>query len=433
MARRSRRVTPTYRAREGDGSAWEFHSDEAGFFGKRVERGDRQLGKERTPYFDTREELLEYLIQETEGTATETGIDAFGDTLLAEAVAPRRRRTRQRVTTKWKRPRGNPGETEQIVESLTEGLGPLVRDDILDDREAEHLARNQAQMLIWDFDCKRIEEENPGEPRGDIREGRPNPLIESDDPGWYSLYIETPTGEVVAFSVAATTDGWTISPLNIPGCREWMDAPTLDEAVGYAYTMVWDDISTPQAKMDMQAARVFEEKLEKRLKVDPETLNPSGPGINRAEDIFTQFHARDPKNVGKFPFEVPSSIYHVGPCQWVTYRSDKWNDGTHDYVHEITSFPRVKCCLVKLEGLSGNRIAVPKKIQGTQTLTQIGLKSLGIGFVDDDGQEMEISTPNSAWYWSSKGKALLCVQKKRRLVAIIWGGKLDVEPRGIVG
>jgi hypothetical protein len=31
------------------------------------------------------------------------------------------------------------------------------------------------------------------------------------------------------------------------------------------------------------------------------------------------------------------------------------------------------------------------------------------------------------------GKALVVVQGKRKVLALIWGGKLDVEPRGIVG
>jgi len=153
----------------------------------------------------------------------------------------------------------------------------------------------------------------------------------------------------------------------------------------------------------------------------------------RAEDVFSRFHARDPKRFGKFPFEIPASIYHVGFCSWVTYRSDKWNDGTHDYIHDIDSFPRVKCCVAKLEGLEGKKISVPQRIRGTQTLTQIGLKSLGIGFVDFDDEDMEIKTPRCRWYWSDRGKALICVQDQKRLVAIVWGGKLDVEARGIVG
>lgn len=160
-------------------------------------------------------------------------------------------------------------------------------------------------------------------------------------------------------------------------------------------------------------------------------MSDKPPGFERAIKVFAGFNKYDARNVGKLPFEIPAEVYLGGPCSWVTYRSDKWNDGTHDYIHKIDSYPRVKCGLVSIRG--SRRIKVPKKIQGTQTLTQLGLKCLGFAYIDDAGEEAEMATPNCLWFWSAKGKALLAVQGRRKLVAIIWGGKLDVEPRGIVG
>ncbi len=155
------------------------------------------------------------------------------------------------------------------------------------------------------------------------------------------------------------------------------------------------------------------------------------PGLDRALGVFEGFNKYDAKDIGTLPFSIPAEIYLGGPCVWVTYRSDKWSDGTHDYIHKIESYPRVKCGLVARR--TSKRVKVPQRIQGDQTLTMIGLRALGFAYMDDAGDEIEAKTPDSQWFWSSKGRALLAVQEKRKLVAIIWGGDLDVEARGIVG
>lgn len=165
-------------------------------------------------------------------------------------------------------------------------------------------------------------------------------------------------------------------------------------------------------------------------------LKPSDKEIESAVNVFEGFHAYEQKRSGVLDIEIPSSVRYGGPCTWVTYRSDKWGDknsdgSTPEYIHEITSYPNVFCGLIG--GGGGRRRKVPKKIQRIQVVAQLGLAALGAAFVED-GDEVEMKFPRGTrWYWSARARVLLAVQSKRKLLAMVWGGKLDVEPRGIVG
>jgi hypothetical protein len=78
-------------------------------------------------------------------------------------------------------------------------------------------------------------------------------------------------------------------------------------------------------------------------------------------------------------------------------------------------------------------VKVPLAVRNATTLTQIGLRALGFAFEYDD-DEYEAKVPaGTEWFWSPTAKALYLIQNKRKLIAVIWGGKLNVEPRGIVG
>jgi hypothetical protein len=78
-------------------------------------------------------------------------------------------------------------------------------------------------------------------------------------------------------------------------------------------------------------------------------------------------------------------------------------------------------------------VKVPLAIRNATTLTQIGLRALGFAF-EYDGDEHEAKVPaGTEWFWSQTARALYLIQKKRQLIAVVWGGNLNVEPRGIVG
>lgn len=165
----------------------------------------------------------------------------------------------------------------------------------------------------------------------------------------------------------------------------------------------------------------------------PDRDNPGEPrDLQRAVDTFEGFNDYEIRGYERFAKEirVPARLPFVGPCKWVTYRSNKWNDGTHDYIHTIESFPSVRLCV---PGEDFDEVSVPARVRNATTLAQIGTQALGAGFENDAG-ESELRVPRgSQWYWSPSAKALYLIAKRERLVAVLWGGRLDVEPRGIVG
>lgn len=156
------------------------------------------------------------------------------------------------------------------------------------------------------------------------------------------------------------------------------------------------------------------------------------PDFEAARSTFEGFHAFDMRSWGKFSQEivVPKRMALAGPCVYVTYRSDKWSDGTHEYIHKITSYPKVQVALAEED--TGRTVAVPARVRNAVTLSLIG-GALGFAVETDDGEVEGAFPANTEWYWSPTGKALYAIATKSRLLAVAWGGKLDVEPRGIVG
>lgn len=193
-----------------------------------------------------------------------------------------------------------------------------------------------------------------------------------------------------------------------PGFSPDYEFDTLDDALAMAHYLITGDHRTPRS-------------------------NPANPPqANAAIKTFEGFHAYDHKTVEKFKREVkvPEYMEYAGPCLWVLYRSDKWNDGTHDYIHTIESYPKVKCCY---PGSGGQKIRVPAKVRDATTVALLGLRALGFAY-KQDGEEYEAKVPaDSEWFWSPSAKALYCIGGRSRLLSVIWGGRLDVEPRGIVG
>jgi hypothetical protein len=157
-----------------------------------------------------------------------------------------------------------------------------------------------------------------------------------------------------------------------------------------------------------------------------------------AEKLYEEFHKYAPKEVKAFhaSMKIPTRVALMGPAVHVMYRSAKCDPITYvkpskpiDYIHEHEA--RVKVYDSSVSSCDVIRM-VPKRIIKVPKLTMLG-KCLGFAFLDENDSVVEATCTNCDLFSIPSGKALLIIEKKKKVLVMIWGGKLDVEPRGIVG
>jgi hypothetical protein len=158
----------------------------------------------------------------------------------------------------------------------------------------------------------------------------------------------------------------------------------------------------------------------------------------RAGNLYRDFHKYDPKSIGQFPasFSIPKTATCVGPAIHVLYRSSKFDPITYakpassiDYIHEHKK--GVKVYIIGSD--EGPERKVPQRIHAVDGLVSLG-KCLGFAYVDQEGDQVDAECTGKVELYSvPSGTALLVIENKRKVLALIWGGKLRVEPRGIVG
>jgi hypothetical protein len=151
--------------------------------------------------------------------------------------------------------------------------------------------------------------------------------------------------------------------------------------------------------------------------------------------LYKRFNRYEPKKIGEFKdgFAIPKRVRLAGPAKWVTYESGKVDPATLkkprrplSYIHEID--PGVKLCLT--DGKADTD--VPPEFANAEALVLLG-KSLGFSF-EKNGEEIEAECTRCELYASpGDGRCLYVVEGKSKVLAMIWGGSLRVEGRGIVG
>lgn len=158
-----------------------------------------------------------------------------------------------------------------------------------------------------------------------------------------------------------------------------------------------------------------------------------------AERLYKIFYQFEPRKVGAFAsgFSIPRRATHVGEAKTMYYTSDKLNpttgedEGAQRYYHPHEGDVYM---LVTDKGAQGHVVEVPRWIHGVDSLVLLG-QCDGFEYEDFDGdlQEAQATGRKPEWYCIPSGKALLVVQDKKKVLAIVYGGSLDVEWRGVVG
>lgn len=169
--------------------------------------------------------------------------------------------------------------------------------------------------------------------------------------------------------------------------------------------------------------------------------NPMPKPPTRAIAAFRRFHSRDWRGEGDFhaDFDIPAQMTCAGHMLDTAYESDKLNPSTGEdegwiaYNHKHDKNVMIA---VPTRRSDQHMVAVPDWIRRETELVWLGT-CLELKYQElETGRTamLEGTNPKPDIFFTPKAgrAALLVVQSKRRLMAIIWGGKMQVQRRGIV-
>ena len=139
---------------------------------------------------------------------------------------------------------------------------------------------------------------------------------------------------------------------------------------------------------------------------------------------YMEFHQLEPKRISTFAFKIPKTMRRVGAAEWTAYRSSKWTGKKDNYIHEHSAGVHIYA--------SGREYDVPLHIRDTKTLVRLG-DCLGYDTKKFDDRSAVEKSRYPSLYCTANGRALLVVEGRSKLIAMIWGGSLGVTARGIVG
>lgn len=156
----------------------------------------------------------------------------------------------------------------------------------------------------------------------------------------------------------------------------------------------------------------------------------------KAEKLYSDFHKYDPECIEELPgeFVLPTKCTFLGPALYVLYQSSKKDPITYEIPNAPQNYIHEHKAGVGAYVPNAGHKKVPKYIHGCTHLVYLG-KSLGFGYIDKNESEVIIKHDprKTELYAIPSGKALLIADRRTSVSALIWGGSLNVEPRGIVG
>jgi len=162
--------------------------------------------------------------------------------------------------------------------------------------------------------------------------------------------------------------------------------------------------------------------------------NPSAqPNLDKGLKMYNLFHDLEHKKVVQFNCKIPDKVAYVGKAVWTFYESTKWENKLIAYKHEHEAGVKFYWADDLNEGKTIN---TPSWILKSDVIVWLG-HYLGGEYEDAEGiVDVDIGKgkKHPDLFTTCDGTALIVVDHDpTRVVALIWGGNLNVTARGIVG
>lgn len=263
----------------------------------------------------------------------------------------------------------------------------------------------------------------------------------------YAVFkIERKRGQDISEAIDEGDIDWdpvldTDDPSEVMG---WLAAQPHEDDAAERFRLL--DLDTKRKARPARQSDPMETDAAKRFALldldDDPTVNPSrrrrarrNPDeVAEAKEKYEEFHRHKPKKIWEGPSIIPKKVRELGKAKAVLYRSDKNDPDTGRKVPRPINYIHDHDAGVKAYSPSSSGgVEVPTFIRDAEALVVLG-KCLGFDF-EEGGKVREAKgiKPYPDLCATPCGKALLVIQDRREVIAIIWGGALGVEARGIVG
>lgn len=150
--------------------------------------------------------------------------------------------------------------------------------------------------------------------------------------------------------------------------------------------------------------------------------------LDAAIKLYEKFYSFDARSVVESKLSMPSRAKRLGRMKAVMYASDKWEKQINYYKHDHEE--GVHLYEPTSSSCASGCVKVPRFIASCKAMTKLG-RCVGIVFMDGD-KEVPVMFSGCHLYAIPSGRALVILRGTEKIEAMIWGGRLTVEGRGIV-
>lgn len=151
--------------------------------------------------------------------------------------------------------------------------------------------------------------------------------------------------------------------------------------------------------------------------------------VKKAEKVYKEWHQKNPRRVTKQKRTLPEKMCKVGTAKEILYRSAKWEDKNHDYIHgPMTS--SVYCEYALGDEQATHATATLIGSVSTVPLTHLG-ECLEFTIELNDGTEHTFALSGKPMLCSTVDKKAIVILDRGGII-VARGGKMRVDSRGII-